>query len=93
MIDFVNANYLSQLTDQPTRNDNILDHIQNFLVKLQSLMVLSNFDSQIQSISGLWFSKRFEKRACRLSDIKLLQFILMIFIVGVFCFADYRIKK
>jgi hypothetical protein len=25
MIDFVNANYLSQLTDQPTRNDNILD--------------------------------------------------------------------
>ena len=52
-------------------------------------MVLSNFDSQIQSISGLWFSKRFEKRACRLSDIKLLQFILMIFIVGVFCFADY----
>ena len=25
MIDFVNANYLSQLTDQPTRHDNILD--------------------------------------------------------------------
>jgi hypothetical protein len=53
-------------------------------------MVLSNFDSQIQSISGLWSSnyKRFERRACHLSDIKLLQFILMTFSVGVFCFAD-----
>ena len=25
MIDFVNVNYISHLTDQPTRNDNILD--------------------------------------------------------------------